>query len=176
MPPLTLIALLMSLPTYVIVDFGPETDLRHWSTQNDTVMGGRSTSDFRLTDEGHFVFHGEVSLENDGGFAQVRYRPTGPIELGDATHLVLRVKGDGKAYQVRLKDRLATRHSYVYRVGTSGGWETLRVPLAEMWPQFRGRRLGLDDFGHARAEELAILIGNGRAEAFRLEVDWVGLE
>jgi monofunctional biosynthetic peptidoglycan transglycosylase len=64
---------------------------------NDDVMGGISTRSFRLTN-GVAVFSGTVSLENSGGFASVRTLPI-RLELGDASGLVLRVRGDGRRYK-----------------------------------------------------------------------------
>ena len=37
-------------------------------------MGGRSDGNFNLNKEGFAVFHGEVSLENNGGFSSLRYQ------------------------------------------------------------------------------------------------------
>jgi hypothetical protein len=37
-------------------------------------MGGESSSTFQLNSEGHGVFEGNISLDNNGGFSSVRYR------------------------------------------------------------------------------------------------------
>ena len=39
----------------------------------DVVMGGKSSGSFALSPEGHGVFKGAVSLENNGGFSSLRY-------------------------------------------------------------------------------------------------------
>ena len=52
-----------------------------WNAVNDDVMGGRSSSSMRLTSDGSAVFEGEVSLDNNGGFASVRTEvPVGALE------------------------------------------------------------------------------------------------
>ena len=43
-----------------------------WWVINDTVMGGRSSSSWQLSEHDIGVFQGSVSLENNGGFASVR--------------------------------------------------------------------------------------------------------
>ena len=40
-----------------------------WQPINDQVMGGLSSSGFRLDAAGWAVFEGTVSLQNNGGFA-----------------------------------------------------------------------------------------------------------
>ncbi len=166
----------MSSLTHLIVDFTRDTDLDNWSIQDDVVMGGRSDSDFRLNDEGHFVFSGKVSLENNGGFAQVRYHPAEKVNIGKATHLVMRVKGDGKDYQLRIKEDLDTRHTYIRDVSTSGEWEEMRVALADFHAVYHGKDVDAPNFDFRELAEVGFLIGNKRAETFKLMVDWVGLD
>ena len=45
----------------------------NWSTVNDTVMGGRSSSIWKAGSFSSSVFKGYLSLENNGGFASVRH-------------------------------------------------------------------------------------------------------
>ena len=63
----------------VLVDLGDPAAVATWTTVNDPVMGGRSTSTVTFGDGG-LVFSGDISLDNNGGFASAR----GPIdpELG----------------------------------------------------------------------------------------------
>ena len=46
--------------------------LSNWSIVNDDVMGGISTSFLSLNDENNLIFNGNLSLENNGGFASSR--------------------------------------------------------------------------------------------------------
>ena len=57
----------------IIFDFNIKSEIRKWVIVDDVVMGGRSSSNFSLNNEGHGVFEGEISLENNGGFSSVRY-------------------------------------------------------------------------------------------------------
>ncbi len=56
-----------------IFDFNKSSDLSGWMIVDDVVMGGRSSGVFRLDKEGHGVFEGEVSIDNNRGFSSVRY-------------------------------------------------------------------------------------------------------
>ena len=157
-----------------VYDFETGGDLTRWRMVDDGVMGGRSAGTFSLNEDGHAVFAGYVSLENNGGFSSVRYAP-GTMHVEDADRFVLRVKGDGKRYQFRVKPEANDRHSYVayFRAGES--WQEVEIPFSAFQPQFRGRSLNLPDFTGPTFEEIGLLIGNGRAEAFELHIDRIKL-
>ena len=107
LPPLVIILFLTPLlcaqnmktnpaPEEVLFDFANATNAA-WQVVNDDVMGGVSTSSFRITN-GVAVFSGKVSLENNGGFASVRTLPA-RFDLGEASEFVLRVRGDGRRHK-----------------------------------------------------------------------------
>ena len=79
----------------VLFDFS-NTNAPAWQVVNDDVMGGVSTSSFRVTN-GIAVFRGEVSLENNGGFASVCSLPS-RHDLAGCDAYVIRVRGDGRRY------------------------------------------------------------------------------
>ena len=159
----------------VIFDFSPDADLLSWQIVDDGVMGGRSDGKFHVDDEGHGVFEGTVSLENNGGFSSLRYT-TGGLEVDNKKFLSLRLKGDGKNYQVRIKGSKFDYYSYIYTISTSGEWQTIEVPLIEMYASFRGRRLNMPNFSNDNIAEFTILIGNKKAEDFRLLIDSIILK
>jgi hypothetical protein len=157
-----------------IFNFNPESDLQDWLVVDDVVMGGRSDGRFYLNEEGHGVFTGEVSLENNGGFSSVRHRFT-PKKAEGFTKAVIRLRGDGKRYQFRVKSDSYDRHSYVSYFQTTGEWQVVEIPLSEMYPTFRGRTLNMPNYPGLRLSEVAFLIANKRAEPFRLEIDFIEL-
>lgn len=91
----------------MLVDLDEASEVATWTTVNDPVMGGQSTSRITFGDGG-LVFSGSVSLENNGGFASAR-SPQDP-DIGrratGAKSLRVRALGDGK--------------TYVLKVGTAG--------------------------------------------------------
>lgn len=158
-----------------IFDFTIDSSLDSWYIMDDVVMGGRSDGNMKINEDGHGLFHGDVSLENNGGFSSVRYRPE-LLDVSDYKSCKLRVKGDGKSYQFRIKSDAYDRFSYIYTFDTTGEWETVVIPLHDMYPSFRGRRLDMDNYSGQTLAELAILIGNKKNESFQLEIDKITLE
>jgi len=161
--------------TLTIFNFGKQSDLSNWYVVDDVVMGGRSNGNFTLSEDGHGLFQGRVSLENNGGFSMVRY-VIGKSDVSRYSTAVIRLKGDGKRYQFRIKSAGRDRHSYIAHFQTSGEWETIKIPLAKMYASFRGVKLNMPDYPGKQMEEIAFLIGNKKAEEFRLEIDKIELE
>ncbi len=86
-----------------LVDLDDAGEVAAWTTVNDPVMGGMSTSKIAFGDGG-LVFSGNLSLENNGGFASAR-SPQDP-EIGrratGATSLRVHARGDGKTYLLKV--------------------------------------------------------------------------
>ncbi|NNK76766.1 MAG: CIA30 family protein [Maribacter sp.] len=163
------------MQSYTIVDFQQNSNPENWTIVDDVVMGGRSSGSFYISDEGYGVFQGSVSLENNGGFSSLRYRIK-KITTKPYSKIVLRVKGDGKTFQFRIKTKASDYYSYISYFDTSGDWETIEISLNEMYPAFRGRTLNIPNFSSGTIEELAFLIGNKKAEAFKLEIATISLK
>lgn len=154
----------------IVFDFNTKSDLNNWQVVNDGVMGGTSRSKFYLNSEGHGCFDGTVSLENNGGFCSVRYEFT-RIALDINKIICLRIKGDGKDYQFRVKTKKSDAHSYIYPFRTSGEWQNIEIPVTEFYPSFRGRKLDIPNYDGSNLEEIAFLIGNKKEENFQLLLD-----
>jgi NADH dehydrogenase [ubiquinone] 1 alpha subcomplex assembly factor 1 len=158
-----------------IYTFSTQTNIREWRIVNDGVMGGISKSSLMLTDAGHGQFSGHVSLANNGGFASMQLNTA--IKLSEEKKfIVLRVRGDGKSYEFRLKGKISQSESYVHQFATSGEWETLKLPISDFYPQFFGRKLNIPNFNFKTIEQLSFLISNKQEEDFKLLIDWIGLE
>jgi hypothetical protein len=162
------------IPPFTLFDFSPKGNLDTWLVVNDVVMGGRSNSRFYIGDEGHAIFEGTVSLENYGGFASVRYQ-FDKLPANEYNSCEIRLRGDGKRYQFRVKSSRFDRASYITYFETNGEWQTVKIPLSEMYPYFRGVRLNQPNYPGEVLEEIAFLIGNKKAERFLLEIDWIKL-
>ncbi|TVQ69063.1 MAG: hypothetical protein EA363_10135 [Balneolaceae bacterium] len=72
-----------------------------WEPVNDTVMGGRSHARAGFTAAGNLYMHGNLSLENNGGFASIRTRHR--LHFAGFHGFRLHVAGDGKRYCLRIK-------------------------------------------------------------------------
>lgn len=160
---------------HTIVDFTKNSKLHSWSIVNDVVMGGKSTSSISINTEGNAVFKGEVSLENNGGFSSLRHRFE-KLDISDFSKIKIRLKGDGKKYQFRIKPSMFNQYSYVYHFQTNGDWQTIEINLADFTPIFRGRKLDMPNFSGTELEEIGFLIGNKKQEKFELILDAIILE
>jgi NADH dehydrogenase [ubiquinone] 1 alpha subcomplex assembly factor 1 len=170
---LFLITLLMK--SLLLFNFGSSSDWSVWEIENDVVMGGISTSQLSRSEEGNAVFTGKVSLENNGGFASMQYHFS-PKNITGYTKAVIRLKGDGKDYQFRIKADLKERADYIYTFKTTGEWQNIEIPLNQMEPSYRGDKLRQPNFNADQIQEIRFLIGNGRTEKFKLEIDKIELE
>ncbi|SDZ58187.1 Complex I intermediate-associated protein 30 (CIA30) [Rhodonellum ikkaensis] len=173
------ISLLLSLSTKSnmekIYTFSTQTNINEWRIVNDGVMGGVSKSSLVLTDAGQGQFSGQVSLANNGGFASIQLNTMIAL-AAENKYIILRVKGDGKHYEFRLKGDISQSESYVHKFATSGEWETIKLAISEFYPQFRGRQLNSPHFNFKSIKQLSFLIANKQEEDFELLIDWIGLE
>jgi len=158
-----------------IFDFNENSSLTNWNIVDDVVMGGRSDGNFRINNDGHGEFFGKVSIENNGGFSSIRYNFK-KIDSHNYSKFVLRLKGDGKNYQFRVKDNTYNRYSYISEFKTTGEWQTIEIPYNKMYASFRGYRLDIPNFKGDQMQEIAFLISNKKQEEFRLFIDSISIE
>ncbi|WP_353777751.1 CIA30 family protein [Winogradskyella sp. 3972H.M.0a.05] len=159
----------------VIYDSTENQPINYWVIVNDGVMGGLSKGKPVLTSDNFLKFYGTISLENNGGFSLIRYR-FDTIDGSKYTVLKLRVRGDGKRYQLRAKYNTNDRHSYIAYFITSGQWQTIEIPFNTMIPFLRGHKLNLPNFTGQRLAEVGVLIGNKKSEDFELLIERIVLE
>jgi hypothetical protein len=162
------------MPAQTIVNFKENQTNNNWKVVDDVVMGGRSSGSFSLSEEGYGKFSGEVSLENNGGFSSVRYAME-TLNVSPKSIIRIRLKGDGKSYQFRVKHDRQAYYSYITEFNTSGDWQTLGFTLADLRPTFRGRKVDLPNFDQNTIEELRFLIGNKKTQTFVLLVESIEL-
>jgi len=158
-----------------IFNFKDNQNISNWYAVNDGVMGGLSEGSITINESGNGLFKGYITTENNGGFSSIRYNFK-KMDVSKFQHVVIKLKGDGKSYQFRIKDNSSARYSYIAAFMTSGDWETIRIPLNTFYPSFRGYKLKKDNFSGDFMEEIAFLIGNKVNESFALEIENISLE
>ena len=135
-------------------------------------MGGVSDSQLRATSEGTAVFAGEVSLENNGGFAAIRSRDT-HYDLSAYTGIALRLKGDDKMYSMNIRTDTSSnglRYQKSFKLAQEG-WMTIRLPFQDFGAACRGQRppdAPALDLQHISS--FGFIIANKQVGPFRLEV------
>lgn len=158
-----------------LFDFDSKSDISTWRNVDDVVMGGRSNGVFKINDAGNGLFFGKVSLENNGGFSMVQCRFE-TKKVNSYSKVCIKLKGDGKSYQFRIKSNDSDKHAYLFAFETTNKWETIEIPFNTMYPAFRGKKLDIPNYPGEQLDMIAFLIGNKKAESFNLEIDSIILK
>lgn len=159
----------------IVIDFSSPAEQDHWEVINDFVMGGLSKSSVHITEDKTAMFQGTLSLENNGGFSSMRTRPD-LYDLSGWKGLMIRVKGDGRDYRLRLRtDDSFEGIAYQARFSTEQDkWITARLPFDIFNPVFRGNAVKdapeLDVSGIRR---IGFMIADKQEGPFRLEIAWI---
>ena len=98
------------------------------------------------------------------------------IQTKNKSFIELKVKGDNKKYQLRIKANNRDYQSYVFSFETSDEWETITIPIKEMYASFRGRRLNMKNFDESSISQISILAGNKRNENFQLKIKEISIK
>ncbi|MEC7947380.1 MAG: CIA30 family protein [Myxococcota bacterium] len=111
-----------------------------WDVVNDSVMGGVSTGRAVALDDGGVRFTGDLSLDNNGGFASIRSAGA-RLPVQDGAGLRVTVLGDGRVWQVTLRrdDVRLRAGSYRAAIRTTEGAVTTH-DLA--WADFQATSFG----------------------------------
>ncbi len=164
----------MNVANYTI-DFGTSCSNCDWFVVVDGVMGGRSTASISETKES-IIFSGEISLENNGGFASYR-SSYGNYDLSNYTEVQIRYKSTGQNFAFTLNNyRRFYKPNFKQELPvTNGEWKEIALPLRN----FKKYRLGNQLSGNPSEEELASIIRLGvisndkKASAFMMEIDYI---
>lgn len=160
------------LPTPVFV-FAAPGSIDGWRATNDTVMGGVSVGGVSWAG-GAMVFAGELSLDNNGGFASVVSPAVAVPSWASPEGLTVDAVGDGRTYTVQVR----TPSGYwVQELATTAGVGE-RVVLA--WSGFEPVNRFLDPvpapgpLDPSTVASLAIYLVDGQPGPFELAVRALG--
>jgi hypothetical protein len=157
-----------------LADFADEEELRRWSVVNDGVMGGRSTATAEVADA-ILTIDGEI-VTDGGGFSSVRLALTEPLTGSES--LLLRLRTDGRPYELTLTDAAAGRNRRVsfqsaIQADGVGEWEEIEVSFATLSPSIFGQPVEVDPFAPEAAIEVGLILADGTDGPFRLQLDWI---
>lgn len=163
------------LETKGLVAFEDPKEKERWRVVNDGVMGGLSKSSIEITSATHAVFQGNLSLENNGGFASIQRQPQ-DHKLSGYEGFLIRVKGDGRTYQFRVRtDGQFSDVSYQAEFKTKPGeWLTANIPFKSLKPTFRGRAVpDAPVLKPENIQQIGFFLGDKRQGSFRMEIESV---
>ena len=138
-----------------------------WFVVNDTVMGGVSSSSITQNKEG-FLFSGNVSKENNGGFASIRLRPE--ISLSGTNGLQIHATGEELRYQIVVWMGYGPRLYYKYDFLPRDNIQN--VLFSDFVPVSYGREVNAPplELQLPNVRSIGILIGDGQEGFFELHV------
>lgn len=172
---LIIMTLILQSDDLLLFDFNSTVTSGKWYKVNDGVMGGLSQSSLVLNDNGTATFSGNVSLENNGGFASVR---TPISKLSSYNGVVLRLKGDGKIYSIRFRNN-SNFDGYAYQakiITKENLWMEYKIPFSDFKATYRGRTLmGKPALKSEDIAQMGILIADKQMGDFNLVLDWIKL-
>ena len=158
----------------MIEDFA-EKSLLNWNIVNDSVMGGRSQA--RMSIKNNIAeFKGYLSLANNGGFSSVRaYYPN---DLIDINSIVLRVKGDGRKYNFRVRAENNSWVSYTQSFATEKDtWQEISLSIEDFYPTYRGYNLrNIPKLSESIIREVGLMLSDKVEGNFKIDIDWIKVQ
>ncbi len=155
-----------------LINFSAPGEVQKWNPVNDTVMGGRSKSMLGTSDGGMGLFSGDLSLDNNGGFASVRSGSVAGLFVG-AERVVVKFCGDGKTYKLRMRSS-ATGPLATFQASfetQAGVWSEHVFEASDFTAVWRGRVLrDLEPLAFGEVTELGFMISDKQSGTFALEL------
>ncbi len=147
-----------------------------WRIVNDGVMGGLSSSKATIKDD-KIIFSGNVSIENNGGFASLR-SPVKDYDFSEFTGLELKLKTDGKRYSISMKETsYFTGYFYTKSFETKKDeWIVVRIPFNEFKLYYFGQETNSNEkIPLNNIKEISLLIGDKQVGEFKAKIDHIML-
>jgi NADH dehydrogenase [ubiquinone] 1 alpha subcomplex assembly factor 1 len=156
--------------TIPLLDSNGKTSKIKWNIVNDTVMGGRSSS--RWSDKSSTLsFEGFLSLENNGGFASIRH-DLNNINLSGTEGIFIKVKGDGRKYQFRIRSQASRWANYSQEFKTKKNTvQTFYLSYKDFKPSWRGRSVrNVPTLTGKDVRGIGFLLGDKIQGKFKLDI------
>ena len=156
--------------TIPLLDTNGKTSKIKWNIVNDTVMGGRSSSRWSKNSSA-LSFEGFLSLENNGGFASVRH-DLDNINLSSTDGIFIKVKGDGRKYQFRIRSQASRWANYSQEFKTKKDIvQSFFLPYKDFKPSWRGRSVrNVPTLTGKDVRGIGFLLGDKVQGKFKLEI------
>lgn len=155
-----------------VISFETSGSADRWISIDDNVMGGISKGGIAITEDSCLQFSGSLSLENNGGFASIRTRPS-DFDLSGYSGIRIRVKGDGRSYQFRIRvddryDGIAFKQDFRT---VDNVWLEFDLPFGLFIPTYRGRvPSNVGPLNAAEIMQVGFMVADKSAGPFKLTV------
>lgn len=168
-----------------------------WTLTTDADHNeGQSSGEFLLGPSKTAVFKGKLDSKppKDGktkyaGYCNVKsarnmisFKRASTYDWFDYTHLLMRVRGDGRTYQISLGVDgyfdVSWNNQYSYALFTRGGpyWQIAKIPFSKFYLGAKGRIQDRQEpIYKDKVTFMGITIGDDVNGPFQLEIDYVGI-
>ena len=147
--------------------------IKNWNIVNDDVMGGISTSTMSLNKEKNLLYKGNLSLENNGGFASSTLSLEKNI-LNEVKFFKIKFKGDGNTYKLRFRQN-NRRASYSHDFKSSKDeWIEVDLRVEDFKATWRG--YSYSDYPALEPKEvisMGLQISDKQEGDFILEIEYI---
>ena len=116
--------------------YDAQQNTSRWQTADDRVMGGLSVAQIVADTRGGqscFCLSGRVSLENRGGFVQMKWSFEPEMDAGQFTGVYVDVMGNNESYNVHLRTRQLWLPWQSFRASFTAipQWERIYLPFTQ---------------------------------------------
>lgn len=172
-----------AIPDDVIISFPDASSVAAWRNVDDSVMGGVSASTSSWVssgDRGAMEFTGDLSTDNNGGFASTLSRVDSDLGMraSGSRALGLRAFGDGRTYLLQLRAGPGGADRWISRFtppagDNEGSGANLELPLESFEPvnQFLRPVDPMAAFDPASITQIGIYVLDGQVGSFRLVLE-----
>lgn len=179
--------------------FNGKESLEDWVVTSDqNLKKGYSRAALDVTPNNKAVFHGEIDtrvpkdgMQKKAGFVNLRspfntmaFNRKIPYDWSRYTHLYIRCRGDGRAYQMNVKTQnefdVMWHDLFVFPLHTRGGpyWQIAKIPLSKFFLTAAGRiqdkQASLVGEAH-KISTLSFTLADEVEGSFKLEFDYIAL-
>ena len=163
-----------------VASFPDAASVESWRNVDDSVMGGVSVSTstwIRRGADGAMEFSGELSTDNNGGFASVLSRVDRGygVRAAGSRALGVRAVGDGRTYLLQLRAGPSGTDRWISRftpptADTGGAGPTVELPLSSFEPvnQFLRPVDPIAALDPAEISQIGVYVLDGQVGSFRL--------
>lgn len=158
----------------MILDFCATSPCQ-WEAVDDRIMGGTSHSRPEYVKDVGLRFSGNVSFDNNGGFASIRSN-SGHYDLTCYSGLRVRLRGDGKSYKLSLRtDTFFDGVSYQVAFNTEENtWQEFTLPFDAFTPTHHGIKLStVAPMDISKIMSFGVFIADRQEGHFQLDIAWV---
>tara|TARA_Y100001958_G_C21245515_1_gene575223 strand:+ start:5059 stop:5613 length:555 start_codon:yes stop_codon:yes gene_type:complete len=163
----------MSSQSLDLINPSKEIGIKKWTIVNDDVMGGVSNSTILINDKKHLIFRGNLSLENNGGFASSRL-DIGKNNLNGIKFFEIKLKGDGNNYKLRLRQKnIRASYSCDFK-SQKNEWTIVKLPVEDFRATWRGYTYSnYPDLDLNKVNSLSLHISDKQEGRFNLEIEYI---